>query len=495
MHATLGAHAESVNDGVASQFRIDVPTGPFAWTVEGSGRRAGDVVTPAGTLDNSQLDTWMASGGVSWIAGRGYLGAGVNRYESNYGVPGGFLGGHPFGADIELRRTQLETRGALTLRKSGPTQLEGQFIYTRYFHRELESHGVCGVSFGLLTYDASTRLRFDAGRWGAGAVGVAGEYRDYANGCLSFIPPTTEGTLSAFGLDRARVGPIELQAAARVDARSVTPASAVRNKAGLVRQRDFAGGSGSLAARLPLGKSAGVTVTTSLAFRPPSLEELFSEGPHLAAFAYEIGNADLEAEQGRGVELAFEWNRPRVGLQARGFFNSIDGFIQAFDTGQVEYGPGEDGFLARYQYSGKDSRMAGGELELLWTLRSELQLHASAGYVAGEVVETGVPLPRIPPLNGHLALEWRRGVWGAQISTTGASAQNRVGEFEKPTAGYLTLGGAIEWQHAAARRLHSLVLRGQNLTNAEYRNHLSRVKSIMPEPGRSVALLYRLSFF
>jgi len=33
-----------------------------------------------------------------------------------------------------------------------------------------------------------------------------------------------------------------------------------------------------------------------------------------------------------------------------------------------------------------------------------------------------------------------------------------------------------------------------NMTNSAYRDHLSRVKSIMPEPGRNVRLLYRAYF-
>jgi hypothetical protein len=33
-----------------------------------------------------------------------------------------------------------------------------------------------------------------------------------------------------------------------------------------------------------------------------------------------------------------------------------------------------------------------------------------------------------------------------------------------------------------------------NLTDEEYRNHLSRVKEIMPEAGRGVSVTYRVVF-
>ncbi|MBO23370.1 MAG: hypothetical protein CMM26_13505, partial [Rhodospirillaceae bacterium] len=43
-------------------------------------------------------------------------------------------------------------------------------------------------------------------------------------------------------------------------------------------------------------------------------------------------------------------------------------------------------------------------------------------------------------------------------------------------------------------RLNILTLGLENVTNQEYRNHLSRVKEIMPEAGRGVTLTYRVVF-
>jgi iron complex outermembrane receptor protein len=43
-------------------------------------------------------------------------------------------------------------------------------------------------------------------------------------------------------------------------------------------------------------------------------------------------------------------------------------------------------------------------------------------------------------------------------------------------------------------RIHSLTLRVDNAFDQEYRDHLSRVKEIMPEPGRNLSLLYRVEF-
>ena len=76
-----------------------------------------------------------------------------------------------------------------------------------------------------------------------------------------------------------------------------------------------------------------------------------------------------------------------------------------------------------------------------------------------------------------------------------AAAQERLGDFDTRTPGYAT--GSLD---GGARllfegRFHTLTLRVDNVTDVEYRDHLSRIKDIMmPQPGRSFVLMYRLSF-
>ncbi|MEX0891332.1 MAG: hypothetical protein WEB88_04110, partial [Gemmatimonadota bacterium] len=59
---------------------------------------------------------------------------------------------------------------------------------------------------------------------------------------------------------------------------------------------------------------------------------------------------------------------------------------------------------------------------------------------------------------------------------------------------YAVLGLAGGLRLDDGGRVHAFTLRVDNATDAEYRSHTSRIKDIMPEPGRNVSLLYRLSF-
>jgi iron complex outermembrane receptor protein len=86
------------------------------------------------------------------------------------------------------------------------------------------------------------------------------------------------------------------------------------------------------------------------------------------------------------------------------------------------------------------------------------------------------------------------GPWRFRAGARAAAAQDRVSQFEEATDGYALLDLGIEWTKLTGLFLHSVTLRLDNATDESYRNHLSRTKAIMPESGRNLSLLYRVSF-
>ena len=70
----------------------------------------------------------------------------------------------------------------------------------------------------------------------------------------------------------------------------------------------------------------------------------------------------------------------------------------------------------------------------------------------------------------------------------------RLGDFEDRTTGYAVWGLDGGVRIVRGGRLQLLTVRIDNLFDREYRDHLSRVKAIMPEPGRDVSVVYRMQF-
>lgn len=490
-----GVQYESVNEGRAGQVGFTGREGNILFKGDAVVRRTGDMNTPVGVLRNTDGDGWEISGGTGWTSNQAELAFAAGRVEANYGIPGGFLGGHPNGVGIELERTRYDGH-VLLWNTLGLEQIEVLGSYKSYYHEEIEAAGACGVAFGLLTYDALVRARVAEGHLLGGTVfGLSYQNRDLATACLSFLPRTEEESFGGFAFRSWDLGAMALEAAVRWDHRSITPASEEYNKAGFIRERNFDGASGSLAASWPFAENQRLRAIMSRTYQPPAIEELFSEGPHLAAYSYEVGNADLGAERSLGWELEYHLENERTHLKAAAFYYDIDGYIFAADTGELEYGPGEEGFLSLYRYKGLDARLTGAELSAGVLLTPHWSLKATGSYVRGDLFhQESDHLPRIPPLVGHLDCLWSRGGSRVTVTMRGAAPQDQLGEFEESTAGWWTLDMGFEKEIYQGRWQHIIVLRGSNLLDTEYRNHLSRIKSIMPEAGRGISLVYRIHY-
>ena len=114
--------------------------------------------------------------------------------------------------------------------------------------------------------------------------------------------------------------------------------------------------------------------------------------------------------------------------------------------------------------------------------------------VNGSLKRTDQPLPLVPPLKGHVALKYERPSWYVRTEAEMANRQERVGEFETPTSGYTVFNAAAGLRFTLGGRLNVLTVNLVNAANTEYRNHLSRVKEIMPEAARGLNVNYRVVF-
>ena len=238
-------------------------------------------------------------------------------------------------------------------------------------------------------------------------------------------------------------------------------------------------------------------------FRAPTLEELYSEGPHLAAYSFEIGNPQLDPERGLGTELFLRYRSSRINAEVVGYRNKFQNYLFPRDTGEQSV---SDPALNNYQFIGTEAEFFGFELSANLQLHQRLTVGGNLSYTRAErtVSEeeqqvTGFsgdtrPLPMIPPLQGSFFVKYSQGNFTATTRMVLADKQTRLSEFETRTDGYRLLNASLQYRIDQTNLLHTISLSGKNLLNTTYRNHLSRIKEVFPEPGRNISLLYRLYF-
>ena len=455
------------------------------------GRSSGDLRTPIGRLENTGAERWNAGGGVAWVEERGHIGAAFRAFKNDYGIPGGFVGGHEEGVRIEMERMSTRVDGRLEGEWGPFRSLEVDGSHTWYRHLEIEPPNIIGTFFKLQTTSADLLARHEG--WGPftnGAIGTRASVEDFNFAGGLSTPDTRRTTLAGYVFEEIDLDPLRIEAGLRYDWAKADPLQDDPDSdIGAIRDRTFHAASGSLGLlyALPGGVTAGASVAR--AFRTPDVNELYSEGPHLAAYAFEVGNPSLDNEVGTGVDVFVRLERDRVSAELTGFRNDISGYIYPAETGDTS-----NINLPIYQFRGDDALLTGFEGRLDWSVIGHLTLHGTASYVRGQRDENDTPLPLIPPLQGRVGLEYEHPAWFVRGETVLAGRQDRVDEFETPTDGHAVLDLSAGLRLTVSGRLHTITVSAENVTDSEYRNHLSRVKEIMPEAGRGLSVTYRVVF-
>ncbi len=481
---------ETVNTGLTATTGFMVPIGDYAGNIEWNRRIASDIQTPVGILENTELSNLNFSVGTSLIKPWGYVGASGGRYRSDYGIPGS-PEGHIKGVNITLDRQRYDSQMEFRFNQEWVRKIKFQTAYTRYGHQELESNGTLGVEFGVHTYNFFVMaFLFDnviTGMWG--------EYRDHETGGFFWTPHTREFALAGFYLNQQDFEKVTLQSAIRYDVRRAEPFHpGTIIQAGTVKRRDFGGFSGAVSGIYDWNDSISTGVTVMKTFRGPGIEELFSDGPHLAVYSYEIGNAELESENGFGGELFAEYTSNRFKLNLSLFQNRLYGYLTPTNSGEKEWGSGAAGWLWIYQYMAQDVVMNGAEMRIETEILPRLNFQIDVSYVNGTLISVDKPLERIPPLNGIISFNYTLSPLHIHYTSRYSASQTRLGEFEEPTDRYIVhdVGLFVNFNWLQLENVVAFEI--ENIFDTTYRDHLSRIKSVMPEPGRNIKLLYKLIF-
>ncbi len=514
LHGALTAEGASVMRGTTLGGYAVSRVGPLAIRGEGSYRRSSDVQTPVGRLMNTQARTLNAAGALSWAGTAGYAGASYRFYDSDYGIPGGFIGGHEEGVDIRMRRHTVRGE-AQTGRSIGPlTSVRATGTITQYDHEELERSGAIGTRFDQYQAVGEVVARHGAvGPFALGAAGFRAQYRDIVTGGTLRTPSTGDQTIAGFVVEELGTGSLRAQGGLRYDYASYEPRRRTSIFVGgqrvPVEPRTFGSVSGSFGVLYDVREIVHVGASINRAYRTPDFNELYSNGPHLAANSFDVGDPRLSQETGIGTDAFVRLDREHLRAEISVFRNQLDHYIFPSSRGRAELG--SQGSRPRFQYTNEDAVFTGAEAQLELALTRRLVFDMTTSMVQARFRSRRAPIPvfegndtlfvpaaevppLIPPLNGNLGIRYDRPRSFGGLTMRWADRQTRVGDFEPETAGYAVMGANIGWRIIVGSRLHTITLRADNLFDRTYRDHLSRIKEIMPEPGRNVNLLYRLVF-
>ncbi len=532
-------NVESVNPGGAVAAGLTAPLGgAFAFNVRGSFRSTSNLYEGGRTLlDNSYNRNQNGLAALGYVGDRLHAGLAVSTYNFNYGLPYA-PGDDP--SHIQGARQEVKGRADLSFENPYVDHLRVDGTAQWYHHSEIASDGAVGTRFGLRTQTLNATARTHLGPLD-GAVGVQGLFRQYtATGEEALTPAanTVNGGLFVYqevpltGARDTTVGAvhgndehgrgIRLQFGARADAFQIKTLASDVAKFGAARSRSFDNVSGSLGVSLPLAERTTLGVSAARSFRAPSAEELYSDAYHAAVGTYDVGDGNLKAETNQGFDGVLRTQRGRVDAQLSGYYNRINNYITPNVVGTADPATGQPstaaGSVPLNVYAQRDARLYGAEGRVEVEAAPHVVVGTTGDVVRGNFtqgVESALPYLPAARLGGNVRYDDSRYSLSAEVRH--AFAQTRTSQpscaagafaggsgsgntqdgtpcLDIPSTAYTLLNLSAGVTLYRGTFLHSLTLRADNLLDQRYVDATSRIKSFAYNPGRNVALVYRVQF-
>ncbi len=488
---TAGIYGETANKGFLGSITTEVPIGDFAIKGDLSKRKTSDLNSPKGVLKNSFSENLNYGIGASIIPDFGFLGYSFRNFDLKYGVPGGFIGAHPNGVDIEMYRIQNNIKGKIDLDYEVIDNIEFHLSQSTYRHKEFEASGRIGSEFKIQNYFGYTNFNHNEILFfNSGTYGLSFEVRDFTVGGFVFTPQSKSFNLAAYIFESFSYNKFSFEFGARYNYDRITPNKEKPDaKIGYIREKIFNTYSLSFSTLYELSNIVYIGFNINRSSRVPTIEELFSEGPHLAAYSYEVGNPELEDERGFGSEIFIYHKFKDLYFNLNVFRNDLSYYIIPRNTGEKNFAT----FLPIYKTYGVGALMYGIENQIDWNITDEIKLSTSVSFTRGEF-KSGGSLPQIPPLKGIIGLSYTNDTFSFGANSEMTSNQNYVDAFEEPTAGYIIFNAYGQYSIYSGSLIHNISINLDNILNTEYRNHLSRIKVILPEAGFNLRATYKMYF-
>jgi iron complex outermembrane receptor protein len=497
----------------------------FAFQAQGSLRRAGSTSAPDYVIGNtgfSELDGAVALG---YKDDESSLQAYYSTFSTELGIyRGSHIGSlsdlqraisagrpltdYPFTYDInppkqDITHELLSVRGAHLFPSLGHIEIQfgrqsnhrQEFDAYRFFNnvQTLPTHAAFDLT--LTTYSVDMKLVHNPIGSVFGTVGVSGTRQGNVGEGQAFLIPNFRAYSGAvFARESWTQDAITIDAGARYDYRWMR-VYAYEPKNIAQTDLQYANVSAALGLTYELSSSWSIGAGLESAYRPPSINELYSNGVHHGTAQYERGDPTLGPERSYSLDATIK----HIGATTRGevslFSNSIRNFIYLFpDPNPVLT---LRGAFPSFSYRQANSHLYGVDGYFDWHVIPAFTLDATLSVVRGVNNDTGEPLFQMPAdrlrLTGSVFLPPILIFQNLYFDLAGTFVRRQERyqpnvDYLDPPPGYGLLDAGMGLDiYLGAEVLH-INISVRNLLNTSYRDYLSRFRYYVDEPGRDVIL-------
>lgn len=509
----------TVNEGKSTAFKLEGGKDFLAWHLDGFYRDSinlkipGNAISEKGTgeaqpinnsdgrLLNSNTRARSGSAGFSLLGEQGFVGFSINHLDNNYGVP---LDAQTDPDEeleqvrIKLRQNRYDMKMELNEPLPFADTVRVRLGYNDYQHTEIES-GTPGTVFKNQGFES--RLELLQKPWAVfdhGVLGLQTKNSEFsALGEEAIVPKSQIDSFGLFTVQDIHTDMMIYELGLRVEQQWITPEDRAQTSHTPV--------SFSVSALWQATQRDSLKLTFSRSQRAPDIQELLSNGPHLATGTFEIGNAGLVEETSNNLELGLHIDHDFVQADFDLYQNWVQDYVSQVNNGGF-FDLDSETFLTNclgnclpvFQTQQRNAEFQGFEAEvtipMLVTDYGRLDSQLFGDYVRGRFSD-GSDIPRMPPLRYGLQLAWTHPDWRATLRMTRGERQDHPGLNETETDGYWLLNLAANYRLSLGDSTALLMFaKANNLLDDEIRNATSFLRNIAPEAGRGVEFGMRFEF-
>lgn len=238
---------------------------------------------------------------------------------------------------------------------------------------------------------------------------------------------------------------------------------------------------------------------SGLAWRPPSISELYSNGLHHGAAAIEVGSATLAKEQSFNNQLGAQYKTKKMSFQLDVYHLQFQNYIYLKPNGvELTIKGAFPSYLyeqIKARYSGLDFSLAY-QLSNRWTYNLKYNL-VRAYNLTEDTYLVGIPTDRlINAVDFQYELKNHK-VIRVSLSTNYVFHQDRFVEgadYVAPPADYFLINGTLNYEWPLKKNTLQLGLVIDNALNKTYRDYMNRFRYFTDEMGRNFSIKLNYKF-
>ncbi|MDO5104588.1 TonB-dependent receptor [Capnocytophaga sp.] len=533
LHGEVSPSFASNGRKTATSLKLEtaVPSLPqWAWRVQASAKRSGDVQTADYHLNNTgqQEQNVSVATGIEkerWNAELFY-----SRYYNETAV---FYGSHignlddllarfeigrplttyPFSYQINAPKQEvvhhlLKAKASVRLREAGKLTFQYAFqdnIRKEFNVRRLDRTRIPALNMHLSTHSADISWENVYGRWhsqlGAGASRQV-NYNQPGTGVVPIIPNYASFGWGAFAIQKYSSGKWEAEGGLRYDYKILNADGYDAFSQRYGGNRTFHNITYSLGGNYKVSDNWSLTSNIGVAWRAPHVSELYSNGLHHGAGTYDVGDENLQSETGVKWISSVGYQGEKLSVAADFFVQLIQNYIFDAPTGETK--TLFSGVYPIFRYQQADAFFRGADLQLTYRFLPNWSYGLQASVVYANELRSEKYFPYIPSerISNEISFELPKlGRWQAVYFSAKhrfVAKQTRFNPEQELVSDTpdaynlfeLGLGGKLP----VGKQQIGVHLSAENLFNELYKEYTNRFRYYAHDLGRNIQLRLVYSF-